>query len=149
MVSAQEERGASLVALGLWHGAAQAALTLNPNPNPSPNRNRNPNPNPNPKPNPNPDEAREAARAALTEGSQALARREAEVAALRGMLLMADADVAALGEFPARTLTRARARTRTRTLARTLTLTLSLTLRLPLSLPPTLTQASSTGTRRC
>ena len=30
---------------------------------------------------------------------QALARREAEVASLRGMLLIADADVAALGEF--------------------------------------------------
>ena len=30
---------------------------------------------------------------------QALARREVEVATLRGMLLIADADVAALGEF--------------------------------------------------
>ena len=45
------------------------------------------------------DEARDAARAAMSDGSQALARREVEVATLRGMLLIADADVAALGEF--------------------------------------------------
>ena len=50
MVSAQEERRASLVALGLWHGAAQAALTLNPNPNPSPSPSPSPNPNPIPIP---------------------------------------------------------------------------------------------------
>ena len=35
----------------------------------------------------------------MSDGSQALARREVEVATLRGMLLIADADVAALGEF--------------------------------------------------